>query len=195
MSRGPKSNDNLYGSGYLFYPPRTKEEGWSSSLRWENYVQGAEDYRLMMLFKERWENTRKALKINLEDFKGDAAVEMFWNMLGTSFRAQHYFADPLYISRFRQLLAHEIANHEVKPLAMVDIQPTDARTLEAIHVRCLTEKGCKFKINGEEPGWVAGDGSSCSTELMLKPGYNLLTIQITGKDGKVKNIYREVFKK
>ena len=194
MLRGPNSPERFYGSGYLFYPPRTENEHWSSSLRWENYVQGAEDYSLMMMLKERWENTRNALNVKSEDFDGFAALEMFWGMLGSSFRVQSYYAEPLYIDRFRQLLAHEISAHTAKPLALVDIQPVDAHALESIHVRCLAEKGCTFKINGEAPNWLASDGSSCSTELMLKPGYNLITVQITGKDGKVKNLYREVLK-
>jgi hypothetical protein len=194
MLRGPNSPERFYGSGYLFYPPRTENERWSSSLRWENYVQGAEDYSLMMMLKERWENTRNALNVKSEDFDGFAALEMFWGMLGSSFRVQSYFAEPLYIDRFRQLLAHEISAHDAKPLVLVDIQPVDARTLESIHVRCLAEKGCTFKINGEAPNWLASDGSSCSTELMLNPGYNLITVQITGKDGKVKSLYREVLK-
>ncbi len=191
----PNSPERLYGSGYLFYPPRTEKERWSSSLRWENYVQGTEDYSLMMLLKERWENTRKTLNVKSEDFDGYAALEMFWAMLGSSFRVQNYFAEPLYIDRFRQLLAHEISAHHEKPLALVDIQPTDARAVEALHVRCLAEKGCTFKINGEVPNWIASDGSACSTEIMLQPGYNLITVQLTDQDGRVKTHYREVLKK
>lgn len=180
----------MYGSGYLFYPPETSGGAWGSSLRWENYVQGVEDYNLMQLLKTRWQAAEKVLGNSDEAFSADTALAMYATRLSNSFRAQNYYGDALYMNRFRQLLAHDIATLPERPYALVDFEPADTRDAETIHLRGIVEPGSTVTVNGKTPE-IWNGGKTFTIEFPLRSGANDFDIAVT-KDGKTKHIYREV---
>lgn len=187
---GTAEGNKLYGAGYLVYPPRTNETEWHSSLRWESYVQGTEDYRLMELLKERWNYTASQLNVNNEEFSSYAAMQMFGSMLSSSFRVQTYFADPLYIDRFRQIIASEISTLAQPLYSLITVSPYDARNSHTVTIKGIVEVGSEVSVNGVQITNISSDGHF-SVNTPLHNGINLIKIDVK-KDDKSKTFYREV---
>ncbi len=183
----------MYGSGYLFYQPETAGGEWGSSLRWENYVQGVEDYNLMQLLKERWQAAQKALGNADEAFNADAALAMFASRLSSTFRAQNYYGDALYMNRFRQLLAQEIATLPESPQALVVFEPIDTRDADTLHLRGIIAPGTQVTVNGQKPEMWNHD-QAFSIEMPLHSGANCFEIVVV-QNGRTKRIYREVIRR
>lgn len=188
---GTAENNNLYGLGYLVYPPRENETEWHSSLRWESYTQGTEDYRLMELLKERWNNTASQLNATSGNFSSYNAMQMFGGMLSSSFRVQSYFAEPLYIDRFRQIVAHEISTLPQTPLSLIMVQPFDTRQNQSVTVQGIVELGATVTVNGNSVSNINSSGEFNVNVPLSQNGLNLIKIDIT-KSGVTKTVYREV---
>ena len=176
----------MYGSGYVFYAPEEDSGNWGSSLRWENYVQGTEDYKLLQVLKEKWKAAEASLDNKDAAFSAETALAMYVSQLASSFRAQTYFVDPLYINRFRQLLAKEIIALPQAPLVLVNFEPADTRDANSLHLRGLLEEGSEVTVNGNKVD-MWGTGKVFTYEAELESGLNCFEI-VVSKDGKSKKV-------
>ncbi|MBN2310331.1 MAG: DUF4091 domain-containing protein, partial [Candidatus Hydrogenedentes bacterium] len=192
-----KRNRRFYGSGYLIYPPREGETGWHSSLRWENYRQGLDEYELMALLRARWEDVARALgpAADEEAFSADHAMRWWGSMLSHEFRVQTFRRDTAYIHRFRQLIANEIKELGKPPLALIDCEPDEAcgMTSDTLHIRGLCAAGTEVEVAGRAVGQSSEEGAFVFTaNERLGEGVNLIPIRLSDRDGNSKVLYREV---
>ncbi len=201
VTQGKEDGDKrLYGGGYLFYPPTDEEPFWHSSLRWENYRQGIDEYEMMQLLRQRWQRVLRSLGpvADYPGFTADQAMRWWGSLLSREFRLQTYRAEKQYIHRFRQLLAHEIENILTPPLALVDLEPDFGwiSTDEAVEVRGVADAGVKVIIGGQSVSTYSEDKPYIFDESHhLAPGMNLIPIEFSDGDGNTKTLYREVLYK
>lgn len=187
----------LYGGGYLFYPPTEEEPFWHSSLRWENFRQGIDEYEMLQLLRRHWARVRRALgPVALKPaFAADQAVRWWGSLLSEEFRLQTYREDKEYIHRFRQLLAHEIQHLPKPPLALVDLGPDGgwSSTDRTLEVRGVVAAGTRVVIGDQTASVNAEDEPYVFAEsYRLKPGTNLISVRLSDGQGRVKILYREV---
>jgi hypothetical protein len=194
--KGKKKAKRIYANGYLFYPPRPNDPHYRSSLRWENYRQGLDDAELMLTLGKRIEKVGKALKAS-EDFSTESALYKWGSMLAGGFRLQTYRQDGAYIQRFRQLLANEIINMPLAPLALIDVEPSGWLTEDdSVKIRGLAAAGTRVEINGRKIQQSDANKAFVFTvDQPLKPGRNTIVIRLTAPDGHSKVFYREIEKK
>ena len=194
-----KRDRRHYANGQLLYPPLPGEEEWHSSLRWENYTQGIEDFEFMVLLRERWQQAARALGNPADDpaFSADQAMRWWGSLLAREFRVQTFRGDPAYIHRFRQLIANEITQLLRPPLALVDCEPGLACAVAAdtLHVRGVCEAGTRVTVAGQP----AGDFSDREpfvfvVNVPLALGINLIPIEMTGPGGASKTLFREILR-
>lgn len=203
-----------FANGYVFYPPREGEKRFHSSLRWENYQQGLDEYDMLMILKDHWITAARSLGVSGEDptFSPDAALRRWGQMLSTGFRLQSYRRDSEYIHRFRQLVAHEILYLLDPPLVLVDCGPeglyvTTPQTNKAraaserhvegadsITIRGICASGSSIQIDGNTVE-TNERGGTCvfEYELFPRPGRKVLEITAQGPEGSTKTLYREIF--
>lgn len=197
-----------FGNGHMLYPPREHDPVWRSSLRWEAFRQGMDEYDLLMLLQERAGEALAALGA-----EGDAeAIAQEWaGLLATGFRLQTYRADAAWIHRFRQLLANEIEALGREPLALVSVSPPGALLTTPATVRPATGSevelaspaeatisgacplGATVRIDGEPVEVTPGPGCARFTRpVALQAGRNLVTIEVVAADGAANTFYREL---
>jgi hypothetical protein len=202
-----------FGNGHMLYPPREHDPHWRSSLRWEAFGQGMDEYDLLMLLQERADAAVEDLgaQAEIEESGRAEQVSTWGSMLATGFRLQTYRADGAWIHRFRQLLANEIEALGREPPALVSASPQSAllstpATIKpragseieltspaeaTIHGICRT--GARVRINGEAVEVPPGQGYSRFThDVALEPGRNLVEIEVTAPDGATNTFYREL---
>ncbi|MCP4640536.1 MAG: DUF4091 domain-containing protein [bacterium] len=193
-----KRGHAFYGSGYLVYPPREGETEWHSSLRWENYSQGLDEYELMRLLHDRWSDVQRTLGgVAADDaaFSADQAMRWWGSLLSQEFRVQTFRKDTTYIQRFRQLIANEIECLLERPLVLVDCESDDAcgAASDTCHVRGVCEAGARVEVAGMMSEQFRDTAPSVFVyNVRLKPGANLIPIRVVGADGAEKMLYREV---
>ncbi len=203
-----------FGNGHLLYPPREHDPVWRSSLRWEAFRQGMDEYDMLMLLEERAEAAVEKLGAygELEEgLQAQFAAESWASTLATGFRLQSYRADAAWIHRFRQLIANEIEALGREPLALVSASPLSALLSTPATIKPVSgseveltspaqatiwgacRAGATVTINGEPvevPPWLGY--SRFSHDVTLAPGRNLITIEVTAPDGATNTFYREL---
>lgn len=184
-----------YGNGQLFYPPRESDPHWRSSLRWEAYRQGIEEYEMLALLARRVRAAENALSPGTAGgiFSADQQVRWWGSMLSRSFRLQSYRQDGAAIERFRQLLARELQAIVQEPLGLVDVQPAEAwaSPTPTLHVRALARPDTAVYLNGQRmPG--SGERAISWDNITLQPGRNVVSIHFLAPDGSSKTLYRQV---
>jgi hypothetical protein len=188
-----------FGSAYFFYPPLEGEPAGAlhSSLRWEAFRQGIDEYRMMRLLEERSEHALEQLDPSQRDWAGPEAQMRWWgSLMSTGFRLQSYRRDEGFGPRFRQLLAHETMQMTLRPYALVDCEPDRAMNLqhETLHMRGMVESGTEVTINGTAVSANDRGGAAIFVHNpTLTPGRNLFTIELQGPNGNRKTLYREVY--
>ena len=187
------------GSAYFFYPPLKGEPAGAlhSSLRWEAFREGIDEYRMMRLLEGRAEEALRALDPSERDWAGPGAQMRGWgSLMATGFRLQTYRRDGGFVPRFRQLLAHETMRMGERPYALVDFEPDRAMNLqhETLHLRGMVEPGTEVTINGEPiPVKDRGEAGIFVHNPALEPGRNRFSIQLVGPEGHAKTLHREVY--
>ncbi len=203
-----------FGNGHMLYAPREHDPHWRSSLRWEAFRQGMDEYDLLMLLQERAEAAVESLGAygELEEGLGaQFAAESWASTFATGFRLQSYRADAAWVHRFRQLLANEIEALGREPLALISASPGGAllSTPATIKPGAGSEPEIESPSSAEIRGYcradatVTVDGESVEMmrrdehaafrhEVTLEPGRNLIEIVVTAADGKVNTLYREL---
>ena len=206
------SRDKTYydfGNGHMLYPPREHDPNWRSSLRWEAFRQGMDEYDLLMLLQDRTEAALEALGV-AEDAAPDAGVAEWTAMLATGFRLQNYRADASWIHRFRQLLANEIEALGQEPRAIVWTEPQGALlspratirpgvagevegAIEQARVRGCCAPDATVTVDGVPVEvTVEGGHGAFRRDLALQPGRNLVEVVVKGEDGAESTFYREL---
>ncbi len=201
-----------FGNGHLLYRPRAHDPNWRSSLRWEAFRQGLDEYDLLMLLQERMGAAAEALGVAGE-VHAEALMQEWASMLATGFRLQSYRAEGPWVQRFRQLLAHEIEALGREPLALVSVSPAAALLSSPVTIKpasgsevelaspedatisgvCRT--GTRVTISGEPVEVREGDGhATFSQTVTLQPGRNLVEIEVTAPDGATSTLYRELLR-
>lgn len=199
-SSDPANNKYLYGSGYLIYPPRDGETTWHSSMRWENYRQGLDEFDMLTILAARWRQTAEALGLSQfpaeiqQSLAADQAIRHWGALLSTEFRLQSYRSDGAYIHRFRQLLAHEIEALPAWPLVLLDCPLTGWSILQdRVTLTGICDAGTVIQAGGMTAGsFDTSQAAAFTIEYPLAIGSNLITILAADKDGHAKVIYREV---
>jgi hypothetical protein len=212
MKKGKRRRN--FANGYLLYPPREGESRFHSSLRWENYQQGLDEYDMLMIFRDHWATAARSLGVSADDpiFSPDAALRRWGQMLSTGFRLQSYRRDSEYIHRFRQLLAHEILHLLDPPLLLVDCGPEglyvttpetnkaragserQVEPADSITLRGVCASGSSIQIDGTPVETQDRDGTCVfECELFPGPGPKVLQITVKGPRGGSRTLYREVF--
>lgn len=203
-----------FGNGHMLYPPRDHDPHWRSSLRWEAFRQGMDEYDLLTLLQERAGAAVERLGAygELEEgLSAQFATDLWASTLATGFRLQTYRADATWINRFRQLLANEIEALDREPLALVSASPASALLSTPATIRPRT--GSEIELNSPEQATIRGacragatvtiNGeaievpprlgySRFSHEVPLQPGRNLVEIVVTAPDGATNTFYREL---
>jgi len=202
--RHGNQKEGMYANGLLFYPPRdrttTEFEPWHSSLRWESYRQGLDEYNLMTLFSKTFATVRRDLGApGQQEIFSDQQVSLQWGaLLSTEFRKHTYRADGEYIHRFRQLLAHEIQTLRQQPLGIVQLEHDSGpyTASNTIRIRGVCAAGTMVTVAGErlskEQGFSATDPFGFVAKVPLHPGRNLIPIQLEDDQGNKKTFYREI---
>lgn len=203
-----------FGNGHMLYQPREHDPVWRSSLRWEAFRQGMDEYDLLMLLQERAEAALHRLGAYGEPEEGLAAqfaAESWASTLATGFRLQSYRGDATWIHRFRQLLANEIEALGREPLALIGVSPLGALLSTPATIKPVSgsevdvaspaeatifgtcREGATVTLNGERVEVPPGPGYSRFThDVALQPGRNLVTIEVTAPDGATNTFYREL---
>ena len=192
-----KEHQYQYGGGQLLYTPRPGENFVHSSLRWEAYCQGLEDAELLLLLKNKLDAELKAVG-NAKDplFSADYIINSWGSLLANKFRCKYYRADAGYIQRFRALIAHEIMNINLPPVAIVsfDKQPLWNYDGKSIKVMIKCAENAKIKINDYPPAECT-KGQTFSQTVRLSPGFNPIKINFHTTNGADKTLYREIYVK
>lgn len=199
-----------FGNGHMLYAPREHDPQWRSSLRWEAFRQGLDEYDLLMLLGQRLAAALEELGAG-ERFNAEEIARGWAGMLATGFRLQTYRADAAWVHRFRQLLANEIEALAREPLAVCGVGPEGAllstpatirpgtgSEIEVISPAQATISGvCRadasVTIAGEAVELtVVGEAADFAHSVALEPGANLIAIEVTAPDGTTNTIYREL---
>jgi hypothetical protein len=185
----------------MLYQPREHDPHWRSSLRWESFRQGLDEYDLLMVLQERAEGAAERLGVRAE-FDAEAMMQDWASMLATGFRLQTYRAEAAWIHRFRQLIAHEIEALEGDPVALVSVTPVGALLSTPATIKPGAGSETEFDspaeatisgycgadatvtVAGEAVEMTADGGRArFSHKVALEPGANLIAIEVTGADG------------
>ncbi|MGI5819190.1 MAG: glycoside hydrolase domain-containing protein [Armatimonadota bacterium] len=199
-----------FGNGHMLYQPREHDPHWRSSLRWESFRQGLDEYDLLMVLQERAEGAAERLGVRAE-FDAEAMMQDWASMLATGFRLQTYRAEAAWIHRFRQLIAHEIEALEGDPVALVSVTPVGALLSTPATIKPGAGSETEFDspaeatisgycgadatvtVAGEAVEMTADGGRArFSHKVALEPGANLIAIEVTGADGARSVFYREL---
>lgn len=187
-------------NGYLIYPPRENDPAYRSSLRWESYRQGLDEFEMIEMLRSRYREALLALAgvEPLEAVAGwfdvDTAIKHWGDLLSTSFRLQTYRRDAGYIYRFRQLLAQELMTIANAPLGLADVDVSGYVCLnDSLRVYGVCQAGAHVEVNGQPQDAFSSDKAYFfETNVSLTPGANLITIRFTDDAGQSKVLYREV---
>ncbi len=192
-----KEHQYQYGGGQLLYPPRPGENFIHSSLRWEAYCQGLEDAELFLMLENKLDACLKAIGNGKDPlFSADYIISAWGSLLADKFRCKYYRPDAGYIQRFRALIAHEIMNIDLPPVAIVsfDKQPLWNYGGKSIKVMIKCAENTKIKINDNPPSECI-KGQTFSQTIRLNPGFNPVKIHLSTADGANKTLYREIYVK
>jgi len=194
----------MYGNGLLFYPPREKTtsgfEPWHSSLRWESYRQGLDEYELMEMLGERITQVRRGLgeAASEEVFSKERILHWWGSLLSGAFRMQTYRPDVEYIHRFRQLLAHEIQTISQQPVGIVEVEYASGPDVvsDTAHIRGVCPAGTMVTVAGERITEAQGFSKEKPfvffIDVALQPGGNLIPVVLDDGKGNAKTFYREI---
>lgn len=187
-------------NGYLIYPPRENDPAYRSSLRWESYRQGFDEFEMLEMLRDRYRETLLTLAgVEPQEtvaalFDVDTAIKHWGDSLGSSFRVQTYRRDAGYIYRFRQLLAQELMAIASEPLGLADVDVSGYVCLnDSLRVYGICQAGAHVEVNGQPQDAFSSDKAFFfETNVSLTPGANLITICFTDDAGQAKVLYREV---
>ena len=204
LHRHGNQKQGMYGNGLLFYPPRKKPSSeffpWHSSLRWESYRQGLDEFALMTQMGELLTQLRRSLggPALKEQFSEQRSMRWWGSLLSSEFRMHTYRPDGEYIHRYRQLIAHELQALRRPPLGMVDVESAGGPffTKNTVQIRGVCQAGTHVTVAGKP---VDSEGtptdkqpSSFQTTVSLRPGRNLIPIVFDDGRGTRKTMFREV---
>ena len=204
LHRHGNQKEGMYANGLLFYPPRGKKKSgfkpWHSSLRWESYRQGLDEYDLMQLLGELLKQVRRSLgeSAQEESFSKERILKSWGSLLSSKFRMQTYRSDVEYIHRFRQLIAHEIQTISQQPLGIIGVENAAGPfTLSnTAHIRGVCSAGTTVTVKGKritkELGFSATKPFVFRTKILLQPGRNLIPIGFDDGKGNAKTFFREI---
>ena len=203
LHRLGNQKQGMYGNGLLFYPPREKKtsqfEPWHSSLRWECYRQGLDEYELMEMLGERVTQVRRGLgEPGSEDMFSRERILQWWgSLLSSGFRMQTYRSNPEYIHRFRQLIAHEIRTISQQPAGIVEVEYASGPYTESdtAHIRGVCPAGTRVTVAGAHvtQGFSEEKPYLFWTDVSLRLGRNLIPVVLDDNQGTQKTVYREVY--
>lgn len=200
-SRENPNKTKSMANGYLIYPPRDNDPAWHSSLRWESYRQGLDEFEMLEMLRDHYREVLLASTgLNPKEnvaalFDVDKAIDHWGDFVGTGFRRQTYRPDAAYIYRFRQLVAYELMNIAKEPLGLVDVDVSGYDCLnDSLRVYGICADGTKVEItNGQHTETFApGKTFFFETDLPLTPGVNLIAFRFINDTGQSKTLYREV---
>ena len=184
------------GNGYLTYPPSGANTNYSSSLRWENFKQGMDEYEMLEMLQLNYEEVGTALGMQ-EGLSGNL-IRYWGGLLSDGFRLQTYrgysgstnYFEGQYIERFRKLLASEIINATNAPLVLADVAFDDTRNVFIIQGTCQT--GTVITINGVTPYQSSSEGMvEFSINLPFSSVSNVIAIAADDGTGNSKTLWRE----
>ena len=199
---GNPPGNHMYGGGYLIYPPRSGETDYHSSLRWENFQQGIDEYDLLQVLKERVATVSAQLPLSscspaCQDMLSLDNIVRHWGaMLASEFRflPDNYRSDGAYVHRFRQLLAHEITGMLEAPLVLLDCPMSSWTTDQAsITLQGVCQAGTQISVGDQIVGGLGNQQLlEFSIEHPLNVGTNLISVLVADDKGNVKILYREI---
>ena len=185
-----KSKWNTFGSGngYLIYPPTASHSEFSSSLRWENFKQGIDEYEMLRILLKKYQEIETIL--GSKKGTADKLIRYWGGLLSDGFRLQTYRKEGQYIERFRKLLAHEIINATHAPLVLADVSFDDANRVFIVQGICQT--GTVININGATPDQSSSEGIvNFSINLPFSSVFNVIEIVANDGKGGSKTLWRD----
>ena len=185
-----KSKWNTFGSGngYLIYPPTASHSEFSSSLRWENFKQGIDEYEMLGILLKKYQEIETTL--GSEKGTADKLIRYWGGLLSDGFRLQAYRKEGQYIERFRKLLASEIITATNTPLVLADVAFDDTRNIFIIQGTCQT--GTVITVNGVTPYQSSSEGMvKFAINLPSSSVTNVITIVADDGTGNSKTLWRE----
>ncbi len=205
LHRHGNQKEGMYANGLLFYPPRKREntgfQPWHSSLRWESYRQGLDEYALMELLGELLTQVGRSLDEpgREERFSKERLLNGWGSLLSNEFRWHTYRRDFEYIHRFRQLIAHEIQTISRRPLGLVEVENVSGPYTESntAHIRGVCAADTIVTVAGqriaEDTGFSGKRPLIFRAKVLLQPGRNLIPIVLDDGLGNAKTFYREIY--
>ena len=199
---GTPPGNHMYGGGYLIYPPRPGETENHSSLRWENFQQGIDEYDLLQVLRERIATVSAQLPLSScspacqDMLSADKMVRHWGAMLASEFRflPDNYRSDGAYVHRFRQLLAHEITGMLEAPLVLLDCPMSSWETSEStVTLQGVCQAGAQISVGDQIVGGLGNQQLlEFSIEHPLNVGTNLISVLVADVTGNVKILHREI---